>query len=88
VKNFTCGNETGGLSGQPLHQKTLEMIHRIRRFSQNKLPIIAVGGIVSGTTAVQFLKAGASLVQIYTGLVYRGPRLIREIVRASTKSNC
>lgn len=70
--------EAGGLSGAPLGAIALEMLERVR--SLTALPLVASGGIATAADAVERLEAGASLVQIYTGLVYRGPRLIKEIV--------
>jgi dihydroorotate dehydrogenase len=72
--------ETGGLSGAPLFDQSLEMVRQIHRRTQGKLPIIGVGGIASANSARLMLEAGATLVQIYTGLVYRGPGLVKEIV--------
>lgn len=73
--------EQGGLSGEPLRAaSTLVIAHLARRVS---IPIIGVGGVVSGVDAREKLDAGASLVQIYTGLIYRGPGLVHECVRAS-----
>ena len=69
----------GGLSGAPLRDMSTELISRIHSMSEGKLPIIGVGGIFSAEDAYQKLRAGASLVQVYTGLVYRGPGLVREI---------
>jgi dihydroorotate dehydrogenase len=71
--------EKGGLSGKPLYQKSLHTVQVLQTVLQNKLPIIAVGGIMSAADAQQMLAAGASLVQIYTGLIYKGPQLISEI---------
>lgn len=79
VSLFKYGHEKGGLSGQPIFIKSLQMVRTIYRLSMGKLPIIAVGGILSGENAKQMFDAGASLVQIYTGLIYSGPRLIHEI---------
>jgi dihydroorotate dehydrogenase len=72
-------NEAGGLSGVPLRVRTTEMIAQFHALSEKQLPIIGVGGILSAEDAQQHYDAGASLVQIFTGLVYRGPKLIREI---------
>ena len=71
----------GGLSGAPVFDKSTDMIKYIRQRNA-QIPIIAVGGIMNGEDALQKLAAGADLVQIYTGLVYRGPLLIREINEA------
>jgi dihydroorotate dehydrogenase len=73
-------DEAGGLSGAPLTQPSLAMVRRISDLSGGQLPIIAVGGIMSAADAQAALDAGASLVQVYTGLVYRGPRLVRDII--------
>ncbi|MGE5138431.1 MAG: quinone-dependent dihydroorotate dehydrogenase [Rudaea sp.] len=69
----------GGLSGQPLKARSTEIIRYIARQTRGALPIIGVGGVSSGADAIEKLRAGASLVQVYTGLVYRGPGLVREI---------
>ncbi|MEA3350830.1 MAG: quinone-dependent dihydroorotate dehydrogenase [Chloroflexota bacterium] len=74
------GGETGGLSGAPLRQRSTEMIAKIHRRTAGNLPIIGVGGITSPRDAKEKLAAGATLVQVYTGLIYRGPGLVREIV--------
>jgi dihydroorotate dehydrogenase len=76
----TRGDETGGVSGAPLRARSTEMIGRIYQQTGGKLPIIGVGGIMDADGAREKLDAGASLVQVYTGLVYRGPNLVREIV--------
>jgi len=70
-------DETGGLSGRPLREHSTEIVRFITR--ETKLPVIAVGGIFDADAAMEKFDAGASLVQIYTGLIYRGPVLIREI---------
>jgi dihydroorotate dehydrogenase len=68
--------QQGGLSGRPLGERAIEILRHIRR--QSSLPVIAVGGIMSYDDALARFDAGAALIQIYTGLIYRGPRLIRE----------
>jgi dihydroorotate dehydrogenase len=70
---------TGGLSGQPLKNKSTEIIRYIVKKTGNKIPVIGVGGIMSASDALEKLEAGASLVQIYTGFIYEGPSLIKEI---------
>lgn len=70
--------ETGGLSGAPLRQRSTEVIAYIARHT--RLPVIGVGGIMSATDAQEKLDAGAALVQVYTGLIYAGPGLIRDIL--------
>ena len=73
-------DQTGGLSGAPLRQRSTEVIRTLRSVTQ--LPIIASGGIMDAASAKEKLDAGANLVQIYTGFVYHGPELIRDIVDA------
>jgi dihydroorotate dehydrogenase len=73
-------DQTGGLSGAPLRQRSTEVIRTLR--SATQLPIIASGGIMDAASAKEKLDAGANLVQIYTGFVYHGPELIRDIVGA------
>ncbi len=70
----------GGLSGKPLFPKTLAIIKQFHTLVQDAVPIIGVGGIFSPEDAEAFLKSGACLIQIYTGLIYEGPRLIKLIV--------
>jgi len=72
--------ETGGLSGVPLRARSTKVIRHIYRQTKGKLPIIGVGGIFTAEDAWEKIAAGASLVQIYTGLVYKGPGLAKEIV--------
>jgi len=72
-------NEAGGLSGKPLQKRSTEVIRYIYEKSQGSFPIIGVGGIVSPQDAYEKLQAGASLVQVYTGLVYEGPALVKKI---------
>lgn len=71
----------GGMSGAPLHQKNLELVKYVHTKSEGKLPIIGVGGIMSPEQAKAMLDAGASLVEIYTGFVYEGPALIKNIIK-------
>lgn len=71
--------EKGGLSGQPLKDRATEVIRRFYALTGGKLPIIGVGGIETADDAWDKIRAGASLVQLYTGLVYRGPTIAREI---------
>lgn len=73
--------ETGGLSGRPLRQRSTEVIRHLYRQTRGKLPIIGVGGIFDAADAWEKITAGASLIQIYTSLVYRGPGVVKEIVR-------
>jgi len=78
--------EKGGLSGKPLFALTKATVKQFHHRLKDKIPIIATGGIQSGYDALAMKKAGASLVQIYTGLIYQGPRLIREIVASWDKN--
>ena len=73
--------EPGGLSGRPLFERSLAIVAKIHTRTQRKLPIIAVGGVANATGVQQMMDAGASLVQIYTGLVYAGPGLIKLILQ-------
>jgi dihydroorotate dehydrogenase len=81
VEHYAKSSETGGLSGAPVRTKSTSVIKQLSLALQKEIPIIGVGGIMSGLDAEEKIKAGASLVQIYTGLVYRGPGLISEICR-------
>jgi dihydroorotate dehydrogenase len=74
--------ETGGLSGRPLKELSLKVVKEFYDRTQGKIPIIGCGGITSGQDAIDFMKAGASVVQIYSGLVYTGPILIQDIKHA------
>ena len=71
----------GGMSGAPLFSKSLKMVKYIHGKTGDNLPIIGVGGIMSGEQALQMLQAGASLVEIYSGFIYEGPSLVKEINR-------
>ncbi len=72
-------SETGGLSGKPLTKRSTEVIRFLSEKSGKAFPIIGVGGIHSADDAIEKLEAGASLIQLYTGFIYEGPELIREI---------
>ena len=76
----TLGQENGGLSGLPLQKRGLEVIRRLRRSTDNYLPLIGVGGIHSARAAWERITAGASLVQIYTGWIFEGPNLVPDIL--------
>jgi dihydroorotate dehydrogenase len=78
----------GGLSGAPLTQLAIEKVRYIYEKTEGKLPIIGVGGIMSPDDAVNMLKAGASLIQIYTGFIYNGPGFVKQILkRLKTMNN-
>lgn len=74
-------SETGGLSGRPLRARSTEVIRHIHRQTRGALPIIGVGGIFTAEDAWEKLEAGASLIQIYSGLVYEGPAIVKNIVK-------
>ena len=69
----------GGLSGLPLKNQSTEVIRYIAKKTNKKIPIIGVGGIMNENDAMEKLKAGASLLQVYTGFIYSGPSLIKNI---------
>ena len=71
----------GGMSGAPIYKKNLELVRYINTASEGKLPIIGVGGIMSGAQAQEMLNAGASLIEIYSGFIYEGPSLIKRIIK-------
>ena len=80
VEGLEFGGEQGGLSGQPVKDKSTQVIKILSEALDNKLPIIGVGGIASSDDANEKLAAGASLVQVYTGFIYQGPPLVKDIV--------
>ena len=82
VENLPNGNETGGLSGAPVFKKSTEVLKKLSTALAGELPIIGVGGILSGQDAVAKIEAGASLVQVYSGFIYRGPELVSETAAA------
>lgn len=82
VEGSPVAREAGGLSGAPLRARSTSVLRRLCEALRGRLPVIGVGGILSGHDALEKLEAGASLVQLYTGLVYRGPDLVREVVDA------
>ncbi|MGZ0077967.1 quinone-dependent dihydroorotate dehydrogenase [Methylomonas sp. YC3] len=80
IQGHIHANEAGGLSGAPVKDSSTRVVKGLAAELNGKLPIIAAGGILSGTDAQEKLAAGASLVQIYSGLIYKGPALIEEIL--------
>ena len=72
-------NESGGLSGLPLQKISLKFIKKFYKLNKSKIPIIGVGGIDSGESAFEKIAAGATAVQLYTGMVYKGPNIVRNI---------
>lgn len=83
VEHLAHGQETGGLSGAPVREKSTRVIQAFHDALAGELPIIGAGGILNGSDAREKLAAGADLLQIYSGLIYRGPELIRECVEAT-----
>jgi dihydroorotate dehydrogenase len=86
VKNLPHAEEAGGLSGAPVFEPSNKVIRALRAELGDALPIIGVGGILSGSDAKAKIDAGASLVQLYTGLIYRGPGLVKECAAALRNS--
>jgi dihydroorotate dehydrogenase len=82
VQDVALAHETGGLSGAPLMDKSTAVLRMLRTRLPEAIPLVGVGGILSGADAAKKMAAGASLVQCYTGLVYRGPALVGECVDA------
>lgn len=82
VANLPHGAESGGLSGAPVRHRSTAVIRKLAAELQGALPIIGVGGILNGADAAEKIEAGAALVQIYSGLIYRGPALVGEACAA------
>ena len=87
VQGLRYGDESGGLSGAPLTELSTQIIRQLRIELGKQIPIIGVGGIMTATDAKAKMEAGASLVQLYSGLIYRGPRLIAEAADAIASLN-
>ncbi|MFS2036752.1 quinone-dependent dihydroorotate dehydrogenase [Polaromonas sp. CT11-55] len=86
VKGMRHAEEAGGLSGAPVLEASNRVISQLRAALGKDFPIIGVGGILSGADAVSKIKAGADVVQIYTGLIYKGPELVTQAAQAIKKS--
>ncbi|HCN90521.1 MAG TPA: quinone-dependent dihydroorotate dehydrogenase, partial [Oxalobacteraceae bacterium] len=86
VQRLPHAAEAGGLSGAPVFELSNVVIRALKKELGNALPIIGVGGILSGHDAQVKIEAGAALVQLYTGLIYRGPALVKECAAALRKS--
>jgi len=82
VTGLPFASEPGGLSGAPLRERSTHVVRVLSQELGKEIPVIGVGGILSGADAAEKLDAGASLVQIYSGLIYRGPELVSECVSA------
>ena len=87
IAGLQHAEETGGLSGAPVMEKSTAVIRALHQALDGALPIIGVGGILSGADAREKIDAGAQLVQIYTGMIYRGPDLVAEAVQALCTPN-
>jgi dihydroorotate dehydrogenase len=85
VAGLAHAQEAGGLSGAPVREASTRVIRALRQALPSAYPIIGVGGIMSAQDALDKVQAGADLVQIYTGLIYRGPALVRECARALSR---
>jgi dihydroorotate dehydrogenase len=83
VRGLRYGDQQGGLSGAPVFEASTRVVTELAKALQGELPIIGAGGILDGRGARSKLDAGARLVQLYTGLIYRGPALVRECVAAT-----
>lgn len=82
VENLAFADEAGGLSGAPVFEKSTACLAAFAQLLKDKVPLIGVGGILEGDQALAKQKAGASLVQIYSGMIYTGPTLIKDCVKA------
>lgn len=87
VQGLAHADEAGGLSGAPVRDLSTRVIRALHRAFKGEIPIIGVGGILSGEHARDKMDAGASLLQLYTGLIYRGPSLVRECAEAVAKKH-
>ena len=85
IADHPLASENGGLSGAPVKEKSTAVVKKMAEELGGALPIIAAGGILSGQDAKEKIDAGAKLVQIYSGLIYRGPHLITEILKAISR---
>jgi dihydroorotate dehydrogenase len=81
VSDLKHGQESGGLSGRPVQLRSTEVVKRLSELLKGEIPIIGVGGIDSYVSAKEKMQAGASLVQVYSGFIYHGPKLVADIVK-------
>jgi dihydroorotate dehydrogenase len=81
VSDAALAQEAGGVSGRPLFHRSTVMLARVYRLTQGRIPLIGIGGIDSGPAAIAKIEAGATLLQLYTGLIFEGPGLIGRIKR-------
>jgi dihydroorotate dehydrogenase len=84
VENLSYGDEAGGLSGAPVFEKSTQCLTAFSKLLKDKVPLIGVGGILEGHQALTKQQAGAQLIQLYSGLIYTGPKLIKDCVHAMT----
>ena len=82
VQGLEHAEETGGLSGAPLRERSTEVVRLIAEHVKGEIPIIASGGVMTGADAIEKLEAGAQLVQLFTGFIYNGPKLVADCVEA------
>ncbi|MCF0253076.1 MAG: quinone-dependent dihydroorotate dehydrogenase [Duodenibacillus sp.] len=82
VEGYPQSANPGGLSGKPLFERSTEVVRVLAEHLRGEIPVIAVGGVMSAQDAVAKMQAGASLVQLYTGFIYKGPALVRECAQA------
>ena len=82
VEGSSHQNESGGLSGSPLRARSEAILKKVAKRVNGQIPIVSVGGIMNPDDAKRRLDMGATLIQIYTGLIYRGPGLVNAIVRS------
>ena len=87
VEGFPNASEAGGLSGAPVFERSTTVLKKLASHLAGEVPIIGVGGIMKGADAVAKLDAGASLVQLYSGFIYRGPELVGEVAKAIAGRN-
>lgn len=88
VESYAASKEAGGLSGKPLMSLSTRVLREMNMRLEDKTALIGCGGITNGDDAIEKMKAGAGLVQLYTGLIYRGPDLIQEIAKALIQYQC
>ena len=83
LSNSKYSSEEGGLSGAPLNKKSTNVINHLNKCLNGKIPIIGVGGIITADDGIEKIKNGASLIQIYTGLIFKGHGLVNELRKAT-----
>ena len=82
VEGLLHAEETGGLSGAPLRERSTEVVRLVAEHVKGAIPIIASGGVMTGADAVEKMEAGAKLVQLFTGFIYNGPKCVADSVEA------